>query len=44
MEEELDDLKVKVQNQDATIRSLRAQIDDLKKQLCDEKKAQGKTC
>lgn len=43
-EDELTDLRVKVENQLSTIRSLNAQVDALKKQLCDEKTAQGKTC
>ena len=43
-EQEITDLNAKVQNLDNTIRSQRAQIDDLKKQLCDEKTAQGKSC
>ena len=43
-EDEITDLRVKVENQLSTIRSLNAQVDDLKKKLCDEKTAQGKTC
>ena len=50
-EDELADLNKKVQNQLDTIRSkgvqidnLNTQIDSLKKQLCDEKTAQGKPC
>lgn len=43
-EDELTDLRAKVQNQLDTIRSKNAEIDALKKQLCDEKQAQGKTC
>ena len=43
-EQELADLQVKVANLAKTINSLQAQVDSLKKQLCDEKTAQGKTC
>ncbi|MBI2144916.1 hypothetical protein HYU18_01195 [Candidatus Woesearchaeota archaeon] len=43
-ETELLDLRAKVQNQLDTIRSRNAEIDSLKAQLCEEKKAQGKTC
>lgn len=43
-EEELEDLQVKVANLGRTINSLQDQAESLKKQLCDEKIAQGKTC
>ena len=43
-EDEILDLRAKVQNQADTIRSKNAEIESLKNQLCDEKKAQGKTC
>lgn len=43
-EAELGDLRAKVQNQLETIRSKNADIESLKTQLCDEKKAQGKPC
>ena len=43
-EDELADLNVKVQNLGNTIKSRNTEIDILKKQLCDEKQAQGKTC
>ena len=43
-EQEITDLNTKVKNLDNTIRDQRAQIDDLKRQLCDEKTAQGKPC
>lgn len=43
-EQELGDLKVKAANLAKTINSLQDQVDSLKKQLCDEKTAQGKPC
>lgn len=43
-EQELSELNVKVGNLANTINSLQDQVDSLKNQLCDEKKAQGKTC
>ena len=43
-EEELTDLNAKVQNLGTTIKEKNAEIESLKKQLCDEKQAQGKTC
>ena len=43
-ENELSELRAKVENQLGTIRSKTAEIDTLKSQLCEEKKAQGKTC
>lgn len=43
-EAELLDLRAKVENQANTIRSKNAEIDSLKTKLCDERKAQGKTC
>lgn len=43
-EAELTDLRAKVENQAATIKSRNAEIDSLRKQLCDEKQAQGKAC
>lgn len=44
METELNELRTKAANLAKTINSLQEQVDSLKNQLCDEKKAQGKTC
>ncbi len=43
-EREIIELKSKVQNQDTTIRSINAQLDSLKKQICDLKTALGQAC
>ena len=43
-EREIVELTSKVQNQDNTIRGLNAQIDILKKQICDLKTALGQAC